>query len=198
MSAITLQDFLDNFTVRVVEYKTEQNSTITVHFEVRCNANNRLSIHITSVDVSELPGGYTSQDVLDLGWSQVTENVSDWATTNVVNPPLTTFTPLTSTNDISLTDLNTNFSIRLARWELYPRERPSTWCVGLEITKTVGGKSKIMDCAIPFTSLCNNTQCLDIVTAAWDVMKPSLCAWAAEVLPELNVVNTTYTPTSLT
>ena len=195
MSSISLQDFLQNFSVRVVEYKTELNSIITVHYEVRCIINNRLSIHIASVDVSELEE-YTSADVLDLAWDEVKTNVTNWATTNISNPPLINFTPQTSTGSISLTDLNNNFSISISRWELYPKDRPSSWCIGFLMTKNGADKKKYLDCSIPFTNLCNNTLCLDIITAAWDVIKPSFCAWAAEVLLD-DVVNSIYTPANL-
>lgn len=197
MASITLEDFINNFSVRVAEYKEESVDNIKVHFEVRCNVNGRLSIHIATVDVSGLQT-YTANDVLDLAWDSVKENVTDWATTNVVNPPITTFTPQTTTADITLSNLTTNFGIRVSRWELYPRERPSSWCVGFEMTKNVGNQSKVLDCTLPFTNLCNNTLCLDIMTAAWDVLKPSFCAWAGQVLAEANVINNNYVPSSLT
>lgn len=197
MSSITLEDFLNNFTVRVANYTHEQETTIVVHFEVRCNINGRLSIHIASVDVSGMQG-YTTNDVIEQAWGMVKSNVSDWATTNIINPPLSVFTPTTCTNDISLTDFNNNFTVRVRRWELYPMERPVAWVVGFEVTNTEGSRSKIIDCTIPIVELCNNTQCLDIMTAAWNVMKSAFCAWAGQVLADANVINTIYVATSLT
>jgi hypothetical protein len=197
MSSITLEDFLENFTVRVVEYKTNSNTSIDVHFEIQCTLNGRLSIHIASIDITSLEQ-YTTNDILNLAWDSVKQNIIDWATTNVVKVPFSTFTPQTTTNDISLADLNNNFSIRVSRWELYPRERPSVWCVGFEMIKNGGNQSKALDCTFPFTTLCNNTLCLDIMTTAWDTMKGSFCAWASEVLADADVVNTNYIPTNLT
>lgn len=197
MSSIVLEDFLTNFTVRIANYKLEQETTIIVHFEVRCNVNGRLSIHVATVDVSGMQS-YTTNDVIEQAWSMVKTNVRDWATTNIVNPPFLVFTPTTCTNDISLTDLNTNFTIRVSRWELYPKERPVAWVVGFEMTKNGGSQSKIMDCTIPITELCNNTLCLDIMTAAWNRMETTFCAWASEVMSDANVLNTIYIATSLT
>jgi hypothetical protein len=197
MSSITLEDFLSNFTVRVANYTPEQETTIAVHFEVRCNVNGRLSIHTASVDVSEMQA-YTTNAIIDMAWNMVKSNVSDWATTNVSNPPLSVFTPTTCTNDISLTDLNNNFTIRASRWELYPKERPETWVVGFEMSQNGGSQSKIMDCTIPIVDMCNNTLCLNIMTAGWNVMEPAFCAWAGQVLADTNVINTIYVATSLT
>lgn len=197
MSSVTLEDFLTNFTVRVVEYKAEDDASITVHFEVRCIANNRLSIHIASVDVSSLQE-YTSNDVLGIAWDNVKSNVNDWATTNIVKPPYSVFTPESSTDDISLTDLNNNFTVRVCRWELYPKERPTSWCVGFEILKNADQQSKLTDCTISINTLCNNTLCQDIMTAAWNILKPTLCSWASQVFSDANVINTIYVPVNLT
>lgn len=199
MSAITLEDFQQYFTVRVVEYKADadiQSQNINVNFEVRCNLNGRLSIHVTSVDVSNMQT-FTENDVLNIAWQQVESNVQDWATTNIGNAPYTTFIPETTTNDISLADLNNNFNIRVYRWELYPKERPTSWCIGFEMTKNVGSQVKTQDCTISTATLCNNTLCNDIMTAAWNSMKESFCSWASQVLTDATVINNVYVPSSL-
>lgn len=195
---ITIEEFTEKFTVRVVEYQVEQNNTISVHFEVRCNVNGRLSIHLANVDPSGIQEDYTTNDVLSLAWESVKSAVSSWATTNVEKAPFSMYTPTTSTNDISVADLNDNFVIRISRWELYPKEKPTTWCIGFSIVKNVGNQTKTIECTIPVSAFCNNTLCLDIMNAAWDVLKNPLCQWAGEQLSPTNVINNIFVPTDLT
>lgn len=194
---IQFSTFLENFTVRVVEYEPQGEGTVTVHFEVRNSYNGRLSIHLASVDTSNL-GEHTTNDVLNIAWDIVKPTVSAWATTNVVNEPLTSYVPSDTTNAISITDFNDNFDIRVARWELYPTEKPQHWCIGFEARKKSGTQNITIDCNISITSFCNNTLCLDIMDAAWAVMKPSICSWASQVLASFDVINSIYVPNTLT
>jgi hypothetical protein len=194
---IQFSTFLENFTVRVVEYEPQGESIVTVHFEVRSNYNGRLSIHLASVDTSNL-GEHTTNDVLNIAWDIVKPTVSAWATTNVVNEPLTSYVPSDTTDAINITDFNDNFDVRVARWELYPTEKPQHWCIGFEARKKSGTQNIIKDCNISITSFCNNTLCLDIMNAAWAVMKPSICSWASQVLASFDVINSIYVPTTLT
>lgn len=196
---ISLEDFLSNFSVRVADYSPDaMTSNVHVKYEVRCLLNARLSVHVTDVDVNTLPAEYTSQDVLDAAWENVKVNVTDWATTNVVNPQLTHFIPTDTTDDISLTDFNNNFVVRVSRWELYPNIQPSYWVVGFEVSNTEGViESKTLDCTMPIVDMCGNTLCLNIMTAAWEVLKGPLCSWAAQKFNTQSVINTSYVPTSV-
>jgi hypothetical protein len=196
---IPLQDFLSNFAVRVVNYVADNNnSMVHVRYEVRCILNGRLSVHLTDVDVTTLPTEYTSQDVLNAAWDNVKVNVTAWATTNVVKPQLIEFAPDNTTDDISVSDFNNNFLVRVYRWELYPRVQSSSWVVGFDVYNKSGYReNKTLDCAIPIEGLCGNTFCLDIMEAAWLQMKAQICSWAAERFSLQNVINTSYVPTSV-
>lgn len=199
-SPITLQDFNDNFQVRVVEYRVHLNTTdITVYYEVKCTTNSRVSVHITTVDTTELAEGFTSADVVEAGWDAVKDAVNSWATTNAPKPPFTTFTPDVTTNDISVTDFNNNFTVSLQRFELFPGTQPTAWCIGLNtFLQTRPDVSIYRDCNLNIDDFCNNTLCLDIVTAAWLHVKSTICSWAATELAKSNVINTLYTPTDIT
>lgn len=194
--AIQFSTFLENFIVRVVEYSPQGNNIVSVHFEVRCNYNGRLSIHVASVDTTNL-GEHTTNDVLNIAWDIVKSTVSAWATTNVVNAPLTNYIPSNTTDAISLVNFNNNFDIRIARWELYPAEKPQHWCIGFEVRKKLGHQSTIIDCNIPIALYCNNTLCLEIMDAAWAMMKSSICYWASVVFASSDVINSIYVPNTL-
>lgn len=198
-STIALQDFLTNFTVRILDYTAEPaNSNVHIKYEVRCLLNARLSVHVTDVDVTTLPAEYTSQDVLDAAWENVKVDVTAWATTNIENPPLVSFVPTSTTNDISLTDFNNNFTVSVNRWELYPRIQSSSWVVGFNVQNNIGYlENRSVDCTIPIAEICGNTLCLDIITSAWEQVKSNLCAWAAQKLSTETVINTNYVPTSV-
>lgn len=198
-SLIPLQDFLSNFNVRVVDYiPNPLDSNVHVKYEVRCVLNGRLSVHLSDVDVTTLPESYTSQDVLNAAWENVKVNVTAWATTNVVKPPLTEFVPLSTTDDISIVDFNNNFNVRVNRWELYPRIQPTHWVVGFDVYNTFGyAENRAMDCTLSINDICGNTLCLDIMTAAWESLKGQICAWAASKLNGATVINASYIPTSV-
>jgi hypothetical protein len=195
---ITLQEFNDAFKVRVVDYRVES-TDITVYYEVKCTSNLRVSVHIATVDTTELLEGYTATDVIDAGWTAIKDAVNSWATTNVSKPPFTTFTPDVTTNDVTVTDFNNNFVVNLQRFELFPTIQPSVWCIGLNThSQTRQNVSLYRDCSLSIDDFCNDTECLDIVTAAWLQMKASICSWAAEELAKSDVINTLYTPTDIT
>jgi hypothetical protein len=197
---ITLEDFNNNFKVRVVEYKADPNtSNLTVYYEVKCISNNRVSVHVATVDVTQLQEGYTSTDVIEAGWQAVKDTVSTWSSFNITKPQLTTYTPTTSSDDISLTDFNNNFGISVQRFELYPIVQPHAWCVGFTAySKTKENIVCYRDCNVSIEQFCNDTRCLNIAAAAWEQLQDTICSWAASEFAKSQVINTIYTPTDVT
>ncbi len=197
---ITLENFNNSFNVRIVDYKVQPNSSnVSVYYEVRCFVNNRVSVHVAVVDVTQLSEGYTTNDVIETGWQLVKDTVNSWATSNVTKTSLSIFTPATTTNAISLSDFNNNFIVRMARFELYPQVQPSSWCIGFHVYSTTKDNiSMYFDCSLSIEQYCNDTRCLDIATAAWETLKDNICGWAATEFVKTNLLNTTYTPTDIT
>jgi hypothetical protein len=197
---ITLADFNDSFKVRVADYKSDPNtSNITIYYEVKCLLNNRVSVHVANVDTTQLQEGYTFTDVIDAGWQAVKDTVSSWSSSNVIKPQLTTFTPSTTSDDISVIDFNNNFSVSVQRFELYPTVQPNSWCIGLAAySKTKENIVCYRDCNVSLSEFCNDTRCLNIATAAWDQLQTTLCSWAATEFAKANVINTIYIPTDVT
>jgi hypothetical protein len=197
---ITLEDFNNNFKVRVADYKADPNtSNITIYYEVKCLLNNRVSVHVANVDTTQLQEGYTYTDVIDAGWQAVKDTVSLWSSSNVIKPQLTTYTPSVTTDDISLTDFNNNFGVSVTRFELYPTIQPTSWCIGfIAYSKTKDNVVCYRDCNVSMEQYCNNTRCLNIAAAAWEILQSTICSWAATEFAKSNVINTIYVPTDVT
>jgi hypothetical protein len=198
--AVTLEDFNNNFTVRIAEFTQDNATSIgTVYYEVKCMLNNRLSIHIANVDLTQMQEGYTANDVIEAGWNNVKSNVNSWATTNIANQPITTYTPTSTNADITLTDFNNAFTVYLQRWELFPSVEPNSWCVGfVVVSKTRANVSFYRDCNLNLHDFCNNTHCMDIMNAAWDIVKDPMCSLAATEIVKSTVLNNLYTPSDIT
>ena len=193
--SLTLQEFNDNFTVTVVHFDNTT-SNVIVHFKVQCKLNNRLSIHTTTVDTTQLQSGFTNNDVVSVAWDAVKGVVNTWAAFNLVQDRLSEFSVQTTSNGIDVSTFNTNFIVKVIRFELVPYINPTHWCIGF--TVYVNGSESTCnnyEGLLPITEeYCNDTLCANIVSAAWELVKDSVCAWAVEKLPTHDVLNTNFVP----
>jgi len=197
---MTLEDFTNNFVVRVVNYTDLGDDTIKVVFEVKCTVNNRVGVFIAEVDTTTLDEGFTTQDVIDAAWDLQKTNVNDWSIVNLPHEVLSAYTPLSvmDNSPITLTDFNNNFTVNVRRYELYPTVSPVSWCVGFHINKTNNSSVNMyIDGNVPIETQCNNVLCTAVVAAVWDIVKPNVCNWAATELSKASVIDTPYTPTSV-
>lgn len=196
---MTIEDFNSNFVVRIVDYNNVVDSSdIKVVFEVKCNTNNRVGVFISEVDTTALIEAYTSTEVIAAAWDDVKTTVNSWAVVNIANDVLALFTPLSTTADISLTDFNTNFTVHINRYELYPRTQPSSWCIGFSVHNTISNQTLYTDGTVPIQDFCNDVLCVDVATAVWDTLKQRVCLWAATEMSRSTLLNTIYNPTAFT
>lgn len=194
---ITLQDFNDNFTVRIVDYKDMGNGHIEIMFEVKCRVNNRVSIFIADVDTSTLTEGYTAEDVTSTAWTNIKESINAWSSMCVQRPALTSYTAQSVSDDsqITLQDFNDNFTVLITRYELYPSVNPTSWCVAFNIIKKdKPTQNMYIDGTIPLTQHCNNVGCTLGVTKVWDNVKTQVCTWAAAEMMKASIIDTIYSP----
>lgn len=197
---MSLDDFKTNFVVRVVDYKDLGDNTTKVVFEVKCIVNNRVGVFIADVDTTTFTEGFTTQDVVAEAWNLQKTNINDWSLVNLPHEVLAAYTPesVAENSTITLVDFNSNFSVVVRRYELYPSVSPATWCVGFYIYKTNDSSVNMyVDNNVPIESHCNNVLCASVVAAVWDIVKANVCTWAAKQVATASVVNTTYTPTSV-
>lgn len=193
--SLTLQEFNDNFTVTTVRYDDTDLSNVLVHFKVQCNSNKRVSVHITFVDTTQLSQGFTSNDVINAAWNNIYSTVNQWAAYNLVEDPLTNLNIISTTNDISLTDFNNNFTVYVCRFEPVPVFRPTDWCIGFSVQiNNVPNSSRNFEGLVSISTFCNNTLCADIANAAWEIVKSDVCIWAASKLLLNETLNNTFVP----
>ena len=194
--SLSLQEFNDNFTVTVVHFDNST-SNVVVHFKVQCNRNDRLSIHTTTVDTTQLSQGYTNTDIVTAAWDAVKNTVGIWAPFNLAEDKLTDLEVTTTSNAIDVSTFNTHFSVKIIRFELVPHVNPTNWCIGF--TVCVKGNESTCQNYEGLVSLtqeyCNNTLCSNIAGTAWELVKENACAWAAQELPIYDVLDTIFIPT---
>ena len=193
--SLTLQEFKDNFEVTVVNFD-DTNNNVNVHFKVQCN---RLSIHTTSVDTTQLSQGYSNQDVVTAAGENVKTTVNSWASFNVVENRLTELTITSTSSAIDLSTFNENFIVKIIRFELVPDINPTNWCIGFSVAvKDNEAVSNNFEGLVPITQdYCNNTLCSNIANSSWELVKDKACQWASEKLPTHDVLDTKFIPTNI-
>lgn len=198
-SNISLQDFLDSTTVTVINYTQTDATHVHVEYNVVINANERTGVFMTDIDTSLLSEGFTTQDVLNAAWDSVKSNVNAWTIVNAAHEKFTVHdVQSTDSNFISLQDFTDNFTAQLVRYELYPPNQPTHWCVGFNVVKdNTPKRSMYIDGLVPLADWCNNVFCASVADTVWDQVKSRVSEWAAAELALPSVVNTTYTPTSV-
>lgn len=200
MSApITLENFNTNFVVRVASYEPDvENDLVKIVFEVKCVLNGRVGVFISDVDTTALPSEYTNEDVLNAAWEDVMDTVNPWASTQIEKEVLSLYVPTSTTDSITLTNFNNNFTVHVSRYELYPQTAPTSWCVGFRATSTASGSVLYVDGTVPIQDFCNNVTCISVATSVWDSLKTRICSWAEGELNKPVLLNTTYVPTDVT
>lgn len=195
---LSLQEFNDNFTVTIVRFDNST-SNVLVHFKVHCRPNNRLSIHTTSVDTTQLQQGYTNQDVVTEAWNTVKSVVNSWAEFNLVENRLTELTVSSTSDAIDVSTFNTHFLVKVVRFDLVPQVNPTDWCIGFSVCiRDNESVCQNFEGLIPLTQeYCNNTLCTNIATAAWNLVKSNASDWASSKLPTHDILDTTFVPPNM-
>lgn len=194
---MNLTDFNSDFTVTISRFD-DSTSNVSVHFKIQCDLNNRVSIHTTVVDTTQLSSGYTTNDVIAEAWDNVKSAVNSWASLNILEDPLVVFTVPSTSSAIGLSTFNTHYTVTLIRFELVPTINPSYWSIYYCVTSKVKSSiSNFFEGLIPLTEdYCNNTLCSNIAEAGWELAKNRACDWAANNIPS-GIVDTVFTPGSV-
>jgi hypothetical protein len=196
--SLTLQEFNDNFTVKIVKFDNSINDAV-VYFKVQCIPNDRVSIHTSTVDITQLTSGYTHADIISAAWDSIKTVVNTWAAFNLTENRFTEFTVTSTSDAIDVTTFNNNFIVNIIRFESVPSINPSNWCIGFKVC-SIGNNSTCnnFEGLIPLSqNYCNNTLCSNIADATWDVVKDNVCEWASGKLPTKNVLDTLFVPINI-
>jgi hypothetical protein len=197
---LTLEEFNTDFNVRIVDYQALENDVIKVTFEVRCNQNNRVGVFIANVDTTELAEEFDTQDVVTAAWDEVKTSANEWGVVNLPKVQFTTYTvdsvPVNSS--ITLQDFNTNFVVRIQRFELYPITSSNTWCIGFHVYNVnKASQNMYVDGTVPVADYCNNVLCDSVADAVWETVSDRVVTWASTQLARATVIDTQFTPVSV-
>lgn len=81
---------------------------------------------------------------------------------------------------ISLEDFKANFTVKVSRYECYPIEEPTCYCVGLIITNNNGKGSRYIDTQVPFTQAVDKSD-EEIVKLGYQNMENTILSWATQI-----------------
>jgi hypothetical protein len=84
-----------------------------------------------------------------------------------------------------------NSEIKVARYELYPADVPTCYCVGFAIT--ANGRSSYIDTQVPLGSTTNKTD-EDIVALAYQQVGTNIQNWITATNAKPSVLGTVFTP----
>lgn len=195
---MNLEDFSNNFTVTVVQFD-DTTSNVSINFKVQCIPNGRVSIHTSIVDTTGLSEGYTEADVVSAAWNSIKAIVNTWASYNIVEDKLSELSITSTSGVIDLSTFNTHFTVKVSQFELTPKINPTNWSIQFYVSrKTNESISTFLSALVPLTQeFCNNTLCVDIAEAAWEVVKNEACHWASNNIPTNSVIDTIFNPANI-
>lgn len=95
---------------------------------------------------------------------------------------------------ISVETFNNNFTVVVARYELYPAESPTSYCVGFTVSANAApSNTTYQDTRIPLADA-EGKSSSQITALAWDAVKNSIYTWATGVYNRPPVLGTVYVP----
>lgn len=205
---ITIDEFNANFKVVIGQILIPHvhDSGVTypasIGFHVTCLSNSRsmyFEFHVTDSDVVD---NSTNQELIDYVWANIKEKVSTWSSHVISEPSLINqiYTPTSEfpiESDIDVENFNSNFTVRVARLEVYPSDHPECWCVGLNIKHNLNTQSMYIDTQVPVHNFVEVHDEYDIIDNAWNLMKERITLWAKQYMNISELVNTQYVPNDI-
>jgi hypothetical protein len=170
----------------------------SVGFNVICLLNSRVQYFEYHFTDQNLVTGSTSQQLVDYAWSQLKTDVNAWATVAFSESNLIGYiyvpTSDFNTSNITLTTFNQNYTTKIVRFEVFPANDPSSWCVGFNISNNLNNGTLYVSTNVLVATFTVSQTELQIMDSAWNQMKDTIGIWAAEKLMYSSLINTDYTP----
>jgi len=85
-------------------------------------------------------------------------------------------------------------TITIARFEHYPNDTPTGYCVGFSVVCNRNGKTVYRDTIVPYTAT-ENKEDADIVNMAWEALRDNIESWLSSVINSQTVLGSTFIPT---
>ena len=95
---------------------------------------------------------------------------------------------------ITIQEFNECYEVVIVRFELYPAEEPSSWCVGYNIKNKNNQYSMFVDTTVPIDASKSNE---DVLHDAWDQVKSNVTCWVKNIHCKSSLLNTQFLPTCL-
>lgn len=81
---------------------------------------------------------------------------------------------------LSLGEFKNNFTVIVSRYEVYPKDEPNCYCVGLIINENNGKGERYIDTQVPFSQTIDKTE-NEIVKLGFDNMQNEILDWATMI-----------------
>ncbi len=95
---------------------------------------------------------------------------------------------------IDVETFNSNFTVVVSRYEVYPVESPTSYCVGFTVSaNSAPSNTTYQDTRVSLADAEGKTSG-QITALAWDSVKNSLYAWATSVYNRPAVLGSVYVP----
>lgn len=207
---ISLYDFTNNFTTYIRDINTTphveggSNIPFAVGFNVICRPNNRVmyfEAHMNSnnlLPTTSNPSAPTDAELVDSAWSNLIPDVKTWATgaftaCNLIGSQFHPVHGFTTTSNFDLFTYNSNFTTRVARFEVYPATQPSSWCIGFNVIKTASpSETFYIDTNVVLETFAVTLAEEELLTMGWSNTKEAIGNWAESKNTLSVLLNTQY------
>lgn len=203
--SISLQDFNLNFKVQIrniaVPHVDETGIVPgSIGFNVICLLNSRVQYFEYHILDQNIVNTYTSQQLVDYAWNQLKTDVNTWATSAMSESNLIgyVYVPTSdfNTSTITLATFNQNYTMKIVRFEVYPANDPSSWCVGYNISNNLNDSTLYISTNVMVATFEISQTEIQIMDAAWNQIKDTIAIWASEKLMYSSLINTDYVPSA--
>lgn len=87
--------------------------------------------------------------------------------------------------------MEANIEITVVRYDMYPADQPTAWCVGFVIRHVAGDKTIYRDCLVPLSEGAADGQ---VLTDAWNALRPGVQEWYDAIKDRPVIVGTVFVP----
>lgn len=207
---MSYETFAENFItqIRAVEktHSSGEGDTCcdyTIGFNVICKPNNRIMYFESCVESNVLPSlsnPICHSEVACVGWSNVLPQIKTWAESALtacnllgsIYIPNSNLT-FTNTSNIDLPTYTSNFTTKVARFEVYPPQQPKSWCVGFSVYKNSSNNDYMYtDTNVNVDNFSTILAEDEILNKGWSNTKENIGVWAAKKMEESPLINTVF------
>jgi hypothetical protein len=95
-------------------------------------------------------------------------------------------------SSISIEDFRDNFTVTVSRYELYPTDEPTCYCVGFVTKHNTKSSSNYIDTQVPLDDASGKSED-EIVQLGWAKVKDGIMSWATTVNNKPSILGSTLT-----